>query len=117
MTMSETGIKYSIQLGFEEIKLPPFQDILILGRNSPQGKIGLSKSFELLIPQGFEVIEVEDDRVEAVFINKRITKKIPVAKVIELLKTKVFPFISDGELLKVDFKVNISYSSFEEEDI
>lgn len=108
-----SNIKNSINLSFEEIKLPPFQDILVLGKNSPQGKIGLCKSFELLVPNGFDIIEINDDKVEAVFINKKILTKISSDKIIEILKSKVFQFISEGELIKVDFKVTISYTNIE----
>ncbi|HEY9007513.1 MAG TPA: hypothetical protein VIM75_15350 [Ohtaekwangia sp.] len=107
--------KYSINLSFEEIKLPPFQDILILGKNSQHGKLGMLKSFELLVPNGFEIIEVNHKNVEAVFVNKRILTKMPQEKIIVILEDKVFPFVSDSELLKVDFRVAISYSSIEQE--
>ncbi|MDB5274190.1 MAG: hypothetical protein JWO58_2557 [Chitinophagaceae bacterium] len=105
--MNKSNIKYSIDLSFEEIKLPPFQDILILGKNSPQGKMGIFKSFELLVPNGFELVEVFNERVEAVLINKKILAKMPKDKIMEILKIKVFPFISEGELMKVDFRVTI----------
>lgn len=111
----ETSMKYSVTLSFEEIKLPPFQEILVLGKNSPHGKIGISKSFELLVPNGFEIIEIEDEKVEALFINKRILAKMPKEKIIKILKEKVFQFVSEGEILKVDFKVTISYSTIEQE--
>lgn len=103
-------LKYSINLSFEEIKLPPFQDILILGKNSHHGKIGILKSFELLVPNGFDIVEVDDEKVEAVFVNRRILAKMPKDKMLEVLRDKVFPFISEGELLKVDFRVSISYT-------
>lgn len=108
-------MKYSVSLSFEEIKLPPFQEILVLGKNSPHGKIGISKSFELLVPNGFEIIEINDDKVEAIFVNKRIIAKMPKDKIISILKDKVFKFVSEGEIIKVDFKVTISYSSIEQE--
>ena len=108
-------MKYSISLSFQEIKLPPFDEILVLGKNSSHGKLGISKSFELLIPNGFEVVEVEDEKVEAIFINKRIMTKLPKEKLIKLLRDKVFSYVSEGELLKVDLKITISYSSIEEE--
>ena len=107
-------MKYNISLSFQEIYLPPFKDILILGKNSPQGKIGLSKSFELLIPNGFDVFEISNsEKVEAIFINKRILKKISSEKVIEILEEKVFSFISEGEIVRVDFKVSIHYDNIE----
>ncbi len=110
--MGKKDKKYTIQLSFEGIELPPFKDILVVGKNSLQGKIGLSKSLELLIPNGFELVEVKDKRVDVVFINTRITKKIPTKKVIKLLAKKVFPHISDGEFLKVNLTLNVSYSPF-----
>ncbi|TZF82574.1 hypothetical protein FW774_13780 [Pedobacter sp. BS3] len=108
---------YSISLSFEEIKLPPFHDILVVGKYSPQGKHGLSRSFDLLIPNGFEMFEVKNEYVEAVFINKKILRKIPHTKIIDILSVKVFPFIAEGELLKVDFKIAVSFSNIEQSDI
>ena len=107
------GKKYSLQLGFEEIRLPPFEDILIIGQKCPQGKIGLYKSFELLVPNEFEVFEIDDNSVEAVFINKRILKKMAKENIISILKEKVFPYVSESEILKVDFKLRIFYESLE----
>ncbi len=112
--MKKSSALYSINLSFEEIKLPPFQEILVIGKNSPQGKIGISKSFELLIPNGFEIFDdIDCDKIEAVFVNKRILKKMPKEKMLAILEEKVFPFISEGELIRVDFKIKISYNEIE----
>ena len=104
----DKSLKYTINLSFEEIKLPPFQDILVLAKNSPHGIIGITKSFELLAPNGFEIIKTEHEKVEAILINKRILAKISKERVLEILKEKVFNFITDGEILKVDFRVTVS---------
>ena len=113
--MKETTAKYSIQLSFEEIRLPPFDDILILGKKNPQGKIGVYKSFDLLVPNEFNVFEVDDAVVEAVFINKRILKKMDKDRIIDLLREKVFPFVSESEILKVDLRLKIFYDGIEGE--
>ncbi|MFT3739804.1 MAG: hypothetical protein QM786_13690 [Breznakibacter sp.] len=110
-----TPRKFSIQLSFEEVRLPPFEDILVLGKKCPQGKFGVYRSFEMLLPNEFEVFEIEDKVVEAIFINKRILRKMNKDKIIQILKAKVFPFISESEVLKVEFKVKISYDSLEGE--
>jgi len=107
--------KYSVKLSFEEIRLPPFEDILILGKKCPQGKIGVFKSFELLVPNEFDAFEVNDPSVETVFINKRVLKKMDKDKIISILQEKVFPFISESEIVKVDFKLKIFYDSIEGE--
>lgn len=63
------NIKYAVNLSFEEI--------LVLGKNSPHGKQGISKSFELLIPNGFEIIDTAHGNVDCVFVNRRIISKTP----------------------------------------
>lgn len=107
--------KFIAQLSFEEIRLPPFEDILILGKKCPQGRIGVYRSFELLVPNEFETFEVEDEVVEAVFINKKVLKKLQKDKILDILREKVFPYISESEILKVDFKLKIFYDSVEGE--
>ena len=108
-------MKYSVQLSFEEIRLPPFEDILILGKKCPQGKIGVYNSFELLVPNEFEVFEIEHVAVEAVFIRKRVLTKMNKDKVIKILKEKVFPYVSECEIIRVDFKLKIFYDTIEVE--
>ena len=112
--MINKDIKYTVNISFQEIKLPPFQDILILGANCEQGKNGIAKSFELLIPNGFKLIEVRDEVVEAIFINKRLLKKMPEERIVKILEEKVFKFISEGEILKIDFEVIMSVATIEE---
>lgn len=112
--MKDSGKKYLVKLTFEEIKLPPFQEILILGTNCTQGKLGISKSCDLLLPNEFEMVGLKEGNVEAVLINKKILVKMSVEKVLKILREKVFPFVSEGELVKVDFRVSVSYDQIEE---
>jgi hypothetical protein len=107
--------KFSAQLSFEEIRLPPFEDILILGKKCPHGKIGVHKSFEFLVPNEFEAFEIEDEIVEIVFVNKRVLKKINFETLLTILRDKVLPYASDSEILKVDFKMRIYYDAVEGE--
>jgi hypothetical protein len=111
----EKSLKYSVNLSFTEIKLPPFEDILVLGRHSPHGKNGIQKSFEFLVPNGFDVIETSHENVECVFINKRILSKMPKEKILKILTGNVFPFVSEAEIIKVEFRVTISLNTIEDE--
>ena len=43
MTNTKSIRRHSINLNFEEINLPPFQDILLLTHKCGQGKVGVSK--------------------------------------------------------------------------
>ena len=113
--MISTNPRYNISLRFQEIRLPPFDEILVLGSKAEQGKMGIAKTFDYLVPDIFEMVEVTDDTIEAVFINKRLLKKMSVDHILEILRAKVFPFVSDREIIKVDFEVVISYDKIEKD--
>jgi hypothetical protein len=105
--------RFNVSLSFEGIRFPPFEDILLLGRRCPQGKAGVSKCLNLIAPEKFELVEIDDPIVEAMLINKIIIKRMPVEKVIDILKAKVFPFITTGEIVRVDFNVTIYLNGIE----
>ncbi len=107
--------RYSVQLSFEEVRLPPFDDILILGKKCPQGKYGVFRSCDLLIPNEFDALEVDDPNIETVFINKRVLKKMDPEKVLSILREKVFSSVSEWEIIKVDFKLRVYYDPIEVE--
>lgn len=105
--------KFSISLSFEEVKLPPFQDILLLGRKCPHGKPGVSQCLNLLAPEAFEMVEIDDPTVEAMLVSKRLLKRMPVENIVGILKEKVFPYITPGEVVKLDFHVRIYFDNIE----
>ena len=102
-----------VRLKFEEVKLPQSIEILVVGKNSFPGKMAVLKSLELLSPDSFETIESDHDMVEAVIVNKKVLRKLSKKNVGQALAEKVFPFISEGELLMVELKTTILGSSIE----
>ena len=91
--------------------MPPFQDILLLGRKCPHGKIGVSQCLNLLAPDAFEMVEIDNPTVEAMLISKRILKRMPAKNIIDILKEKVFPYITPGEVVRIDFNVRIYFDN------
>jgi len=105
---------YTIDLDFEVIKLPPVTDILVLGKKVPQGKNGILRSFDLILPDVFDLIdgsECEHENIEAVIINKSILNKLPKDKILNILREYVFPYTAKGEAIKVNFNVRIYYKN------
>lgn len=113
--MNDVEAKYAIKLSFETIELPPFRDILVLAKNAPHGKAGLGRALDMLAPATFETIDIKEGLIEAVFINRQILTRIPKDKIITALKKKVFPFVTERELIRVDFKVDIVSNTIEYE--
>jgi len=105
--------KVSMTISFTEVSLPPFQDILILGKKCPHGKVGISRCLNLLAPNDFDLVEVEDSLVEAILVNKKILKRMPSEKVVQVLTEKVFPYMTKGEIVKVDLRITMTYDDVE----
>ena len=101
-----------VTLSFEKTFLPPFDDILVLGRDCPLGMNGVGECLDLLVPDGFERFEVSDDHVAAIIVNKNILLRVDGQTIINTLKSKVFPYVGRKEIIKVDFTVKVSYESF-----
>lgn len=97
----------NVSIGFEEISLPPIKDILVMGKNSPHGKYGIRECFNLLSPNKFELIEINNEIVQAIVVSKNILKRMSIEKIIEILEENVFPYILDVEIVRVDFNVKI----------
>lgn len=105
--------RYTVSLDFEAIKLPPFQDILILAKKCPIGMVGINKCMGLIAPENFRLFALEDETVEAILISEIILKRMSFEKVLNILKEKVFPYVSSGEIVKIDFRIRISVDEVE----
>ncbi len=101
---------FSVDLDFETIRLPPVEDILVLGKKVPQGKYGILHSFQLILPDVFTIIDIDDkahENVEAVIVNRGILQKLSKEKVLSILTDYVFPYVAKGEAVKVNFNVTL----------
>jgi hypothetical protein len=110
--MSENLKNLFVTLSFEKTFLPPFEDVLVIGRNNPAGMNGISQSIDFLVPDGFDRFPVEDENVVAVIINKNILLRASAATVLNILKKRVFPFVGKNEIIKVDFAMKVVYEAF-----
>lgn len=110
----EKGKKsFNVSISFEMVSLPPFRDIMLLGKRCPHGKVGISKCFNLLAPDSFDLIEVDDDKVGAMLVSKQLLKRIPAEKIVEILQENVFPHLSNCEIVKVEFNIKFFVSDIE----
>ena len=110
--MKESDKSISVSLSFEKTSLPPFTDILVLGKNCPLGMNGVGQCLDLLVPHGFSRFEVEDEHVAAVIVNNNLLQRLKPNKIINILSEKVFPLVGASEIIKVDFAVKISFDNF-----
>ncbi|ACL05272.1 conserved hypothetical protein [Desulfatibacillum aliphaticivorans] len=110
--MENTKKNLFVSLSFEKTSLPPFEDVLILGRDCPLGMNGVGQCLDLLVPDGYDRFEVDDDHVTAIIVNKSILNRISTRQLIEILQKRVFPYVGRKEIIKVDFAIKIAYDTF-----
>lgn len=103
----------TVTLSFEKTSLPPFEDVLVLGNNCPIGMNGVGQCLDLLVPDGFEYHLIDEEHIAAIIINKNILKRIPASKIIEILRSKVFPYVGADEIIKVSLTTKVTYDSLQ----
>ena len=113
--MIQNSSKFIVNMEFFAVKLPPVKDVLVLGKKYPQGKAGVMECFRFIAPDEFEMFDIDDPNevAEAVVINKRILTRMPAEQVIKVLSAHVFPYISPGEAINVNFDVKIHIDNLE----
>jgi hypothetical protein len=63
MSVSSPGPKFFLQARIKEFAILPITDGLIIGREASIGTVALQKALNLLIPDHFEQIAIDDDIV------------------------------------------------------
>ncbi|MFW5859977.1 MAG: hypothetical protein ACOCYP_08115 [Planctomycetota bacterium] len=102
---SSQGMRYTASISFEPIKLPPFRDLLIVGRRCHYGPEGLYRCYNYLAPDEFRVCRLEHPEVDAVLVANRLLKRMPCDHLLDLIEQKVLPFVNSEELVRVDLDV------------
>ena len=116
--MEDSKKNLFVTISFEKTFLPPFEDILVLGRDCPLGMNGVGECLDMLVPDGFERYSVdEDDNVAAIVVNRSILRRVDVKVIKKILQNRVFPYVGRKEIIKVDFSTRITYDSFLVEEI
>ena len=113
--MKKKQKSFSLNLSFEKITLPPFRDIIILGKRCQHGKVGVTKSLSLLAPDSFELVEIDNEDVAAILVNRQLIKSMTIEKIIDILEEDVFPSFTAYEIIKVDFDLQVKVQNIEGE--
>jgi hypothetical protein len=77
--------KEVVSMEFATFDIPPAGDVLVLGKRSPMGPQAAKKMLDTVAPGQFELVQSEDDFIEAILIKKCLfsrTEKEPLIKAI-----------------------------------
>lgn len=99
--------RHRIQARVREFILPPIEDGLVLGRESPIGHVAMGRALELLAVRSFSHVEIEDSVIGDVLVRSSILRKISEEQVREFVLGEIRPLMGSDEIIQLDMQVEV----------
>ena len=99
--------KINLQLRFTQYHLPPLDSALIIGKRAPVGANGISRAFQELSPETFQLIPVEHPMAEAVLVRVSDLRKLPQQALIGRLLQLADQIMDEADTLHVALKFEV----------
>ena len=107
MTTEDRTKKVSVQMGISIFKIPPCEDILVIGKKAPIGKNAAMKMLECCAPDQFELIEVENSLIDALVIKKGFTKLIGKNQLTKTIIEEVSSLMEEKSILHIGLEARL----------
>ena len=104
--IGRTG-KILVQLEISVFKIPPCQDVMAIGKNTPMGKHAAMKMLEPVAPNMFEMIEVDSPVIEALIVKKAFVKLMGRDRLTNFIVEKVEPLMEDNTILNIGLNARL----------
>lgn len=91
--------KHRITARISEYKIPPVDDVLVLGKTAPIGSVAMQRALGLLIAQPYEHIKLDDDVLSDLLVRQAILKRLKKEALIKFVMAHIKPLMSENEIL------------------
>lgn len=108
MPASSNAPKFLLQARIKEFAIPPITDGLVIGREASIGTVALQKALNLLVPEYFEHITIDDEVVADVLIKSILLRRLTKDRLVKFLIEQIKPFMSPQDILHVQLDLEIS---------
>ncbi len=110
--VNKNNRKAEINMKLSEFEMPPMQDVLFVGKKAPIGPEAARRMVEVLSPNQYEIIKVEDSIIEAIVIRKSILKMITQEKLIPIILEEGGRVANECSIIKaqIDIILHVSKS-------
>lgn len=105
--MNKERRHHTIRARVTEFMLPPIDDGLVLGRDSPIGHLAISRALSLLTVIPFERIEIDDDVIGDLLVRKAILRKISQDQLRDFVLKSVKPLMGPEEIIQLRIEVEV----------
>ena len=108
MPASSGAPKFLLQARIKEFAIPPITDGLVIGRDAKIGTVALQKALNLLIPDHFEHVIIDDEIIADVLIKSILLRRLTKERLIKFILEQFKPFMSSQDILHVQLDLEIS---------
>jgi len=96
-----------IKIKFSKFELPPVQDALLVGREAPIGIEAVRRMLDAVAPEQYEVIRIDNHKVEGIVIKKNLLQFLPKERLVEMLIEEGEKIISPASVIKMQIDIGI----------
>ena len=107
MPASSPSPKFVLQARIKEFAIPPITDGLVIGREASIGTVALQKALNLLIPDHFEHLIIDDEIIADVLIKSILLRRLTKDRLVKFIMGQVKPFMSAQDILQVQLDLEI----------
>mgnify|MGYP000138560968 CR=1 FL=1 len=109
-THIESSKKAEITMRLSEFEMPPMQDVLIVGKNAPIGPEAARRMVDILSPDQYEIIRVDDISVEAIVIRKALLNILPKDTLVNLIMEEGGKIANESMIIKAQINITLQVS-------
>ena len=99
--------RHRIRASLREFVLPPIDDGLVLGRESPIGHVAVGWALELLSVRSFGHVEIEDDVIGDILVRSSILRKISEDQIRQFVLAEIKPVMGAEEIIQLHLQVEV----------
>jgi len=108
MPASSDSPKFFLQARIKEFAIPPITDGLVIGKEASIGTVALQKALNLLVPDHFEHLAIDDEIVADVLIKSILLRRLTKDRLVKFLLVQIKPFMTSKDILHVQLDLEIS---------
>lgn len=97
-----------VSIRLSEFEIPPMQDILLVGKRAPIGPEAARRMVDVLSPEQYEVVPVEEGPLEAMVVRKSLLKLIPKEKLFPIVLEEGLKIATEQMVIKAQIDVVIT---------
>jgi len=106
--MKESEPKFLINARVNEFTIPPITDGLIVGTHAPIGVNALKKALNILIPENFELLNINDEVIGDILMKSTIVRRMGQDRIVYFLMNQVKGFMTKEDIFHIKMEVEIS---------